>query len=99
MKFGFDYRGLITVACVWVTASSLLAQNNSTISLTPPSPPTPQIHGAKVFGAHPGSPFLFTVAATGDRPMTFSADHLPDGLVLDAGTGQITGTTPSAGDY
>jgi alpha-galactosidase len=68
-------------------------------SLTPVSPPTPLIHGAKVFGARPGSPFLFTVAATGDRPLTFSADNLPVGLVLDPNTGIITGTTPPSGDY
>ena len=68
-------------------------------SLTPPSPPTPLIHGAKVFGVHPNSPFLFTVAATGDRPMTFSADNLPAGLALDPATGCITGTAPAAGDY
>src|SRR5277367_5883403 len=68
-------------------------------SLTPPSPATPQIHGAKVFGVHPGSPFLFTVAATGDRPLAFSADNLPAGLTLDSATGQITGTVSAAGDY
>jgi alpha-galactosidase len=69
-------------------------------SLTPPSPPTPQIHGAKVFGVHPGAPFLFTVAATGDRPVTFSADNLPGGLVLDSATGQIIGSAPLVrGDY
>jgi alpha-galactosidase len=67
--------------------------------LTPPTPSTPAIHGAKVYGAHPGSPFLFVVAATGDRPMTFSAEHLPVGLALDSGTGLITGTAPKAGDY
>jgi alpha-galactosidase len=69
------------------------------VVLTPPSPPTPLIHGAKVFGVHPGSPFLFTVAATGDRPMTFSADNLPMGLDLDSTTGRITGTLSEAGDY
>ncbi len=68
-------------------------------SLTPISPATPQIHGAKVFGVHPGHPFLFTVAATGDRPMTFAADGLPSGLTLDASSGQITGTAPAEGDY
>jgi alpha-galactosidase len=71
------------------------------VVLTPPSPPTPLIHGAKVFGVHPGSPFLFTVAATGDRPMIFSADNLPLGLVLDSATGRITGTItdPEARNY
>jgi len=68
-------------------------------TLTPPSPPTPEIHGAKVFGVHPGHPFLFTVAATGDRPITFTADNLPAGLTLDPATGQITGTAPAAGDF
>jgi alpha-galactosidase len=68
-------------------------------TLTPASTAEPRIHGAKVFGVHPGHPFLFTVAATGDRPMTFSAEALPDGLKLDPATGQITGTAPAAGDY
>ena len=68
-------------------------------SLTPPSPATPLVHGAKVLGVHPGAPFLFTVAATGDRPMTFSADNLPAGLVLDPNTGRITGTAPKIGSY
>ncbi|HUZ07465.1 MAG TPA: alpha-galactosidase, partial [Candidatus Paceibacterota bacterium] len=45
--------------------------------LTPPAPHTPRINGPDVFGVRPGSPFLYTIPATGDRPMTFSADHLP----------------------
>jgi alpha-galactosidase len=67
--------------------------------LTPAAPPSPEIHGPKVFGVHPGSPFLYAIPATGDRPMTFSADKLPPTLQLDADTGQITGTIPQAGDY
>jgi alpha-galactosidase len=63
--------------------------------LTPPVPATPRINGADVFGVRPGSPFLFTIAATGDRPMEFSADNLPPGLELDSATGRITGTAPS----
>jgi alpha-galactosidase len=60
--------------------------------LTPASPRTPRINSAKVFGVRPEHPFLFTIAATGDRPMTFSADGLPDGLQLDSSSGRITGT-------
>jgi hypothetical protein len=33
------------------------------IVLTPKSGPKPRINGAKVFGARPGAPFLFTIAA------------------------------------
>lgn len=69
------------------------------VVLTPAPPQTPRINGAKIFGVRPGNPFLFTIAATGDRPMTFSADNLPDGLQLDPQTGQITGVLKDAGTY
>jgi alpha-galactosidase len=67
--------------------------------LTPPAPATPRINGADVFGVRPGSPFLFTIAATGDRPMKFAVKNLPHGLKLDAKTGQITGTLNTKGEY
>jgi alpha-galactosidase len=52
----------------------------------------PRINGATVFGVRPGSPFLFTVPATGEEPIRFTAEHLPAGLTLDSATGRITGT-------
>jgi alpha-galactosidase len=67
--------------------------------LTPIAPSTPRINGANVFGVRPGSPFLFTIPATGDRPMAFSAEHLPQGLTLDANTGRVTGTLNSKDEY
>jgi len=62
------------------------------VILTPKPPAEPRINGAKVFGVRPGHPFLYVIAATGDRPMTFSAEGLPAGLTLDSKTGVITGT-------
>lgn len=67
--------------------------------LTPASSPAPRINGAKVFGAHPGNPFLFKVAVTGVRPMTIIASGLPEGLSINSKTGVITGTTPAKGEY
>jgi len=67
--------------------------------LTPAAPPTPRINGANVFGVRPGSPFLYTIPATGDRPMAFSATNLPNGLNVDPKTGRITGTLPSKGEF
>ena len=69
------------------------------VIMTPKSSPKPRINGAKVFGVRPGSPFLFTIAATGDRPMEFSAEGLPEGLRLDAKTGRITGSVAKRGKY
>jgi len=67
--------------------------------LTPPAPAKPRINGANVFGVRPGSPVLYTIPATGDRPMTYSAKKLPDGLKLDEKTGQITGTLKEKGEF
>ena len=69
------------------------------IILTPAVSPKPRINGATIFGVRPGSPFLYTIAATGDHPMTFAVDHLPAGLQLDPQTGRITGTLSQAGEY
>ena len=69
------------------------------VVLTPKPSPKPRINGAKVFGVRPGSPFLFTIPATGDRPMTYSATAQPEGLKLDPQTGQITGALSKEGTY
>lgn len=66
---------------------------------TPPAPPTPRINGPEIFGVRPDHPFLYHIPATGNRPMTFSADKLPDGLTLDGATGNITGTLHQKGEY
>jgi alpha-galactosidase len=67
--------------------------------LTPPAPAMPRINGVKIFGVRPGSPFLFTIPATGERPMEFAADNLPRGLKLDAKTGQIIGKLKKPGGF
>ena len=88
------------LACV-----SLPAVNAATniveqaVILTPPSPPTPRINGAGVFGVRPGAPFLYTIPATGDRPMRFFAKQLPGGLNLDPQTGRITGILKNKGEF
>ena len=66
--------------------------------LTPEPPVTPRINGARIFGVRPGHPVLYTIAATGERPMTFSAEGLPNGLSLDTETGRITGAAATAGE-
>ncbi len=67
--------------------------------LTPKPSDTPRINGAKVFGVRPGHPVLFTVAATGDRPMQFSAEGLPEGVKLDPNTGFLSGKSDKPGEY
>ena len=71
---------------------------NNRYVLTPPESPAAKINGARVFGVRPGHPFMYTVAATGKRPMTFAAENLPKGLSLDAKTGIITGVLTEKGE-
>lgn len=67
------------------------------VLLTPPAPASPRINGPRVYGCRPGHPFLFRIACTGERPVTFEARGLPGGLRLEAGI--IAGTAPAAGEY
>ena len=67
--------------------------------LTPKPSPKPRINGAKVFGVRPGHPLLYTIAATGERPITFSATGLPEGAHFDAQSGRISGAIAKRGTY
>ena len=69
------------------------------VVLTPKPAATPRLTGPRVFGVRPSSPFLFTITATGERPMEFTAETLPASLRLDPTTGRITGTLPQAGEF
>jgi len=73
--------------------------NHPTYILTPADKPTPKINSAKIIGVRPGNPFLYTIAATGIRPMQFSANNLPKGLTLSSKTGIITGIVKDRGTY
>jgi alpha-galactosidase len=57
----------------------------------------PLLNYPRITGATPGKPFLFTIPASGDEPLSFSARNLPAGLVLDAKTGVISGALKQAG--
>jgi alpha-galactosidase len=92
----------------WLSTLLLLASLNlraadapdySSFILTPPAPATPRINGPTIFGVRQDAPFLYTIPATGDRPMTFSIDNLPGGLSVDSATGQITGSLKKKGEY
>jgi alpha-galactosidase len=69
------------------------------VVLTPKPSPKPKINGAKIFGVRPGAPFQYTIAATGNRPMSFSVNGLPNGLKLNKKTGIITGSLNVKGEY
>ena len=95
----FRHILVLVVLAVLAGTAALSFGAEERVVLTPKPGPAPRINGVRVFGCRPGSPFLLAVPATGDRPMTFSAEGLPPGLSIDAGTGFITGTIKDLGDF
>jgi alpha-galactosidase len=96
-------RLLLPSALALCLTGNLLAEtgrpeSTQPVILTPPAPETPRVNGPTVFGVRPSSPFLYTIPATGRRPMKFEADGLPAGLRLDPATGLITGTLSQPGE-
>lgn len=67
--------------------------------ITSAAGPAPRFNGAAIFGVRPGSPILYTLAVAGQRPMTFTAEGLPEGSRFDARQGRITGKVVQRGTY
>ncbi len=67
--------------------------------LTPPAPATPRYNGPLVFGVRPGSPVIFRLAFSGDKPMKYAVEGLPEGVTLDPDKGVLSGRVDKAGDY
>lgn len=74
-------------------------QKEPKIILTPRTGPAPRIHGTKIFGVRPGSPFIFKIPATGKSPLKYEVLNLPSGLKCDQATGQISGSLDKPGEY
>ncbi len=75
------------------------APREEAVILTPKPSPKPRINSARVFGVRPDSPVLYTIAASGQRPLWFNAENLPAGLSLDRATGRITGQLRRPGEH
>ena len=59
----------------------------------------PIINAAATIGNYPATPFLYKIPTTGQRPIVFDVQNLPDGLALDKATGIISGEIKTAGNY
>ncbi len=90
---------LISGLCVSCSTAPETASGEGKIILTPKPGPEPRINGTKLFGIRPGSPFLFKIPVTGIKPIKYEVQNLPAGLTCDAGTGMITGSLETPGEY
>ena len=67
--------------------------------LSPKIPKTPRINGPKVFGVGPDHPIIYRLPVSGERPMEFKAENLPEGTSFDQKTGILTGSVKKEGAY
>lgn len=95
----FEYNLYSKEVLLEIRLAYLKAKEREYEILTPPASDTPNITGPKIFGVRPGNPFIFTVTATGKRPMYFSAQNLPAGLEIDSISGRIQGKLLEKGEY
>lgn len=79
--------------------ATMAAPIEERVVLTPPPSAEPRINGAKVYGARPGSPIIYKIAASGEKPMKYAVNGLPGGLTLDPNSGVLTGSVPETGTY
>ncbi len=59
----------------------------------------PRFNGAGIVGIRPGTPLIYSLAVSGERPIAYMAKSLPVGLKLDSDTGIITGSLEKAGSF
>ncbi|RPH35270.1 hypothetical protein EHM92_06465, partial [bacterium] len=101
MKFpARDQAALASYTCVLVPGpDSLIVTEELPYLLTPTISASPRINGPSRFGARAGHPFLYTIPASGERPMVFKVRGLPRGLDLDPLSGIISGSVAERGSY
>jgi hypothetical protein len=87
---GYLLRGWLTVQKLKEIKSAVLDDVGAL--------PAPVITSPSAAAGAVGAPFSYQMAAT-NSPTSFSADPLPAGLTIGAGTGLITGTPATAGTF
>ena len=59
----------------------------------------PKINGPRLYGASPGKEFMYTIPASGARPIEFEVKNLPKGVGINKLNGVISGTIKTAREY
>lgn len=78
------------------TGKVLVENKQLKYALTPSAPAAPRFNGAPVFGVSPGAPVIYRFPVSGERPMKFTCNDLPEGLHLTESDGVLSGNIDKA---
>lgn len=81
------------------TGLSVTAQYIPKYILTPAAPAEPRFNTIPLYGVRPGSPIHYRFGVSGEKPMNFSSDDLPQGLALNPDNGALSGSLGAPGSY
>lgn len=96
----FTFAWMVAIPVVALSNTRYASVSSDPREICTPAPQkSPRINGPLVYGCRPGNPFLYRIPCQGERPISFSAKGLPQGLKLDSETGIVTGTSPARGEY
>lgn len=101
MSFSYpsDKVSLVKVSFAPGKGKSRTVEFSPKYILTPEAPAAPRINGADLMGVRPGSPVIFKIPVSGERPMKYSVERLPEGLSVDPDNGVISGKLAKEGVY
>ena len=83
IPYDMDKMCQLTVTYTDAKTGKVLSESRQLkYALTPAAPATPRFNGAPMWGVRPGSPVIYRFPVSGEKPMKFTCNNLPDGLQL-----------------
>ena len=98
----YDNHQMIRIIATFTESKSGLSTTAQYIPkyiLTPAAPAEPRFNTTPLYGVRPDSPIHFRFGVSGEKPMNFSSDNLPQGLALNPDNGALSGSLGTPGSY
>ena len=98
----YDNHQMVRITATFTESKTGLSTTTQYIPkyiLTPAAPAEPRFNTTPLYGVRPGSPIHFRFGVSGEKPMKFSSDDLPNGLAINPDNGALSGKLDRPGSY